>query len=364
MQNLLFDLLKFKTTADNPNQLYQIIDYMDSYFNDFDVQKRRFENNNKPSLVITSKFTKSPRIFLVGHLDVVPAANKDFEPYEKDGKVYARGASDMKGNTAALIKVFSELVSEENQNYDIGLMLTTDEEIGGFDGVKYLLKDEEFRSEIAFIPDVCGRPWQICSDEKGVIHINVTAKGKAAHGAWLWEGDNAVNRCWKTYRDIRNDFREKWGKLREEDSWKPTINLGSLHGGDAANKVPDFSEMKIDIRFPSPHTLDEIKEIIDKYAKANGVSYEIKVTGHPTHTDSNNEYVKQWNSVLKSLNKKAVFFKTNGGSDARHFAEFNIPALMTAPTSSGAHIQDEWVDLKDLELFKVAIKSWIKNIHN
>lgn len=362
MKKLLFDLLKFKTTANNPKELSLCIDYLDTYFNNSKVYKKRFEKNGKPSLVITSKFTKSPKIFLVGHLDVVPAEISDFEPFEKNGKIFARGASDMKGNVSAMITAFSELILEDNK-YDIGLMLVTDEELGGFDGVRYLLEEEGLRTEIAFIPDVQSRPWQICSDEKGLIHILVKASGKQAHGAWLWEGDNAINKCWKTYRDIRNDFREKWGKLRAEDSWKPTINMGSIHGGDAANKVPEYCEMKLDIRFPSPNTLDGIKSIIEKYAMINGVTYEIITYGHPNHTSKENFYVSQWCEVLKDLKKNDLFFKTNGGSDARHFAEFRIESLMTAPNSSPAHVENEWIDFDDLVKFKDAIKLWIKKIH-
>ncbi|MCA9387289.1 M20/M25/M40 family metallo-hydrolase [Candidatus Dojkabacteria bacterium] len=360
MKKLLIDLLKFKTTADNNSELHKAVDYVDSLLNEYNVHTSRFVSNDKPSIVITTQFTKSPKILLMGHLDVVPGNyEKAFEPFEKDGNIFARGASDMKGTVAAMISAF-QYVAKNNPEIDLGLMLTTDEEQGGENGAEFLLKEKEYSAEIVFLPDG-GINWNVCTDEKGLWHVFVRAQGKYAHGSRPWLGDNAINKCWKTYRDIRDVFREKWGKLREYDSWKPTINLGSLHGGEAANTVPKEAEMKLDIRFPSPVTPDEMMDIIEQASKTNDVEFEIITGGHPSHTDKENSYVQKWQKLVdKKLGKGTVEFeKAFGGSDGRHFSKYNIPVLMSLPNVSQQHIEDEWIDYKSLEDFRDILINWI-----
>ncbi|BCX14178.1 MAG: hypothetical protein KatS3mg085_710 [Candidatus Dojkabacteria bacterium] len=84
MKIFLKKLLSFETTVYKPDKLNEAIDFLDSFFNDYDVHTRRYEKNGKPSLVVTNTFTKKPKIFLNGHIDVVPGDYpKAFEPYQK-----------------------------------------------------------------------------------------------------------------------------------------------------------------------------------------------------------------------------------------------------------------------------------------
>lgn len=366
MKNLLFDLLQFKTTSDNSDELHTVIDYLDNYFNDYDVITRKYEKNGKPSLVVTSQFTKSPKIFLNGHLDVVPATYKNaFKPFEKDGKVYARGASDMKGTVAAMIVSFCELL-QEKKNYDIGLMLTTDEEVGGFDGVRYLLDEEGYSCEVAFIPDAGESGWKVCTDEKALwFNLQVAHEGESVHSSVLWKGKNSVNELWKTYRDIRDDFVKKWGKLKNQEFWKPTINLAALNGGIASNVVPDYAEMTLDVRFPADIPFDEIEKIIkDNLERRNVYIIGKGIKGYGMHYSEDNIFIKSWENVAQEYGKETSFFKAFGGSDARFFYEFikNVSVVMCKPNTSAHHIKNEWVDYNDLVVFKDAIKDWVKNI--
>lgn len=78
MQQTLIDLINIRTIAQNNSKLFEIVDYVDMFFNDVNVITRRFESNKKPSIVISSKFTKSPKIILNGHLDVVDGLEEQF----------------------------------------------------------------------------------------------------------------------------------------------------------------------------------------------------------------------------------------------------------------------------------------------
>ncbi|MDQ6985710.1 MAG: M20/M25/M40 family metallo-hydrolase [Candidatus Dojkabacteria bacterium] len=365
MKELLFDLLKFESTEEKPSKLYGIVDHLDMYFNEINVTTRMYEKNKKPSFVVTTKFTKSPKIFLSGHLDVVPADyDKAFEPYEKDGKIYARGTSDMKGVDAAMITAVKELV-EEGADVDVGLMLTTDEEVGGFDGTNYLLEEQGYSSEVVFLPDGGEANWNVCLGEKGIFFVELESESSGGHGSRPWEVENPLNNCWKVYKEIRDIFREKWGRISKEDNWKPTINLSSLHGGDSFNKVPNKAVMKLDIRFPANTLTDSLMdELLKNACNKYNITYKYVLTASPASIDKDNQYIKRWVEVSRSaIGSEPQFYNTHGGSDGRFFGAKGIPMLCVKPNASSMHVVNEWIDYEDLIRFKDVLKQWILDSH-
>ena len=147
-------LIRFKTTEDSPS-LVEAIDYIENYLREYPLVIKSYFRQGKPSLVITFRESKEIDFFLNGHLDVVDAKANDFEPrLEEGGKLYGRGSSDMKGPLAAMIVLMMDLSQlEPNKRPDIGLMIVSDEEIGGEAGTYYLLNEEGYRSKACLIPD-------------------------------------------------------------------------------------------------------------------------------------------------------------------------------------------------------------------
>ena len=112
MKELLIELIKFKTTAQNTNELKSIIDLVECYLKETNLVIKKYEKNNKFSLVATFKKTKHPNIFFVGHLDFVYAEEELFNPKIEGNIIKGRGAIDMKGPSAVLIELFKELSQE------------------------------------------------------------------------------------------------------------------------------------------------------------------------------------------------------------------------------------------------------------
>jgi succinyl-diaminopimelate desuccinylase len=360
MQQTLIDLINIRTIAQNNSKLFEIVDYVDMFFDDVNVITRRFESNKKPSIVISSKFTKSPKIILNGHLDVVDGLEEQFQAFEKDGKICGRGASDMKGQVVAMMYAFKEVI-QENKDLDIALMLTTDEESGGGDGVNYLLNSEGFRSEIAFIPDGANGDWSICTNEKGIIWYDIKVKGKVAHASRKWEGDSANEKLIEIVYELKKAFLEKYGEATEDDQWNPSFNVGKISGGVTQNSVSEESVANLDIRFTEKQSIKEMKSFCDNFiSKYENVTGEMPVYGEATNIDSDNSFLKNWISLYKDkFGEEPMLYKTNGGSDARFFAEHKIPILSVKPTASRIHINDEWIDVGELVKFKDLIKDWL-----
>lgn len=362
MKNFLLELLLLETTSDKPENLISAIDLVDNQLQELGLEIRKYSKNGKPSLVVTSDNSKSPEIFLSGHIDVVPGSPEQFKPFEVDGKIYARGASDMKGPVSSMVFAFKELVTESVLgNTSVGLMLTSDEEIGGLNGTEYLLKQEGYSSKIAFIPDTTSEiPYEICTDEKAVWHTKITVDGLEAHGSRPWLGKNAIEKAIDLFRAIKEEFYTKWGEPTSDHNWIPTLSLGKIVGGSATNKVPECAELYLDIRFPASINAAFVKDIVLNIASKYHATVETLVSGSPNHIEKDNPYLLKWISVVEATTSlPAKFFRTHGGSDGRFFCEKEISCIMSKPCCSLTHMKDEWADYESLVEFKDAIKNWV-----
>ncbi len=355
IQNTLEDLVKIQSVSSNTKECKRIVEYIDTIVKENDLKSEIYENNNAFSILIAKEIKDKYKVLFNGHLDVVPAKEEEFVPKIKTEKgkkiIYGRGTSDMKGACVSVLQAFIESI-KEGSNLDMAILFTTDEETGGFNGVKYILDNNIVDADIVFIPDG-GNNWSICTDEKGVFQIKLTAKGISAHGSRVWLGDNAIDKLIKVYENISKGFE----KVTEKDNWKPTVNLGALNGGNAANKVPDIATMLLDMRYPTPYTQKDLEKIVNE-SLVEGVTFEIISTGSPLHIDINNEYLKKWIKVVNN----PTFEKESGASDGRFFAQKGIDVLITKPMSSEPHIENEWADIDDLFTFKEKIKEWLRSI--
>ncbi len=143
----------------------------------------KYSSNGFSSLVATTTDTKNPTIFLQAHLDVVPADPEAFTLIRKGKNLVGRGSFDMK-YAAACYLLLAEELSDNMQQHDFGIMLTTDEEDGGNDGVRYLL-DQGYACDVCISPDG-GDNWRLESAAKGQWLTEITAIGKTAHGSRPW----------------------------------------------------------------------------------------------------------------------------------------------------------------------------------
>lgn len=358
LEKILEDLVSISSVTSNTKACKEAIDYIDRLVKEKGLKTKLFEKDEVYSLLIAKEIKNNYEVLFNGHLDVVPAKKEDFTPkvVEKQGKklMYGRGTSDMKGTDVSMLLALIESI-QEGLEKDVAILFTTDEETGGFNGVGYVV-EQGLKADIVFVPDG-GNNWSVCTDEKGVFHIRFEAEGTSAHGSRVWLGENAIVKLIEVYGNMKNEFEKNWGDVTIDDNWKPTLNLGALNGGNAANKVPNQATMLIDIRYPSPITQQELEEIV-KNSIVKGVTWKAISTGAPLHIDINNKYLKKWLEVV-GINELE---KEPGASDGRFFAQKGVHVILTKPISSKPHIDDEWIDIKDLIKFKDKIKEWLEVI--
>jgi len=359
LQDILSKLISFKTVTGNKEENIKAFNWIRNQLKNLPVYFTQLEKNNFPSLLITTQRTKKPILWLAGHLDVVSGSEKVFKPYMKGNKLYGRGAFDMKFSIACYIKLFQEL-KESLKNFNIGIMITTDEEIGGWNGTKYIL-DHGYLSKVCILPDG-GENWRIEKGAKGIWHIKIKSFGKSSHGSRPWLGDNAIFNLINFLRDLSQVFPKE--PCKNKNHLHSTINISKIQGGKATNQVPDYAEGFVDIRFMNKKDLKKIKrklnELKRKYRK---ILIETIAFANNFKSDLKEKYHKIFIEIAKKEFKVDIIpTYSHGSSDARFFAEKKIPTIVIRPKGGGAHSEDEWIDLKDLEKFYNVIKRFVEEV--
>ncbi|MDP2908484.1 MAG: M20/M25/M40 family metallo-hydrolase [Nanoarchaeota archaeon] len=335
--NLTKQLIRFQTTKDNTKELKRCINFVAKQLPKH-LYVTKGVNKDKPYLIISVKRTKKPKLILTGHLDVIEAEQEQFRPKIKNGRIYGRGSADMKAGAAIAV----QLMKEEKEK-EIALMLTTDEEIGGADGIGYLSR-QGWKPKIALSVEPSEQ--KINTKEKGVMWLKIIASGKAAHGSTPWKGENAIEKLIQKYLQIKKIF-PKIGK----DKWKITMNLGMIKGGHAPNKVPDKAEMWLDIRYTEK---DNISRLLKKLRKIKGMQVKLLQKQPMLDTDENNHYIKQLKKIAKTSFKKEL-----GASDVRFFAKRGVPAADFGPIGANYHGNNEWVSIRSMEEVYKTLKEFI-----
>lgn len=301
----------------------------------------RVESGFPMLLIGTRPEEKSPHVLLTGHLDVVAGAPGQFEPQIEDGKLVARGASDMKFAAPLFLRVFEDLPAELRDR--VLIAFTFDEETGGIEGTRHLLEQYGLRPRTCFLPDG-GDNFQIEAAEKGVFQFRLKTKGKSAHGSRPWLGENALDAFFDIYRDLRKQF-----PTVGPEPWGPTLNLGKLAGGSAANQVPDAAEALLDVRFTENSSLDEIRALVLSVVAGRG-EVEPVVAGDLFHLDMKSpsgRWIQQ--AARDQLGRELTIYRSEGASDARFFTRYQVPVVIAKPLCGGHHSAHEWIDLESLE---------------
>lgn len=343
-------LISVPSVTSDVTSLKKVINLASATLNEFKPQY--FEKNNYPSTFFSNKSTNRFKIILNAHLDVVAAKSDQFFPLEKDGKLFGRGAIDMKAAAAVQMLLFSELANKVS--YPLGLQLVTDEETGGFNGTKYQV-EKGIRADFV----IAGEPtdFGINNKAKGILWAKITTRGKAAHAAYPWNGENAIT----SMADVINHIKKQF-PVPQKESWVTTANIASIESSNKTfNKVPDDCTLSIDIRY-IPEDEDTVQEKLVRELPKN-TEYKILTKEPAQITDENNKYVQALRKSVKTATKKdsAVIVK-HGGSDIRHFNAVGCTGVTFGPIGAGLHTDEEWVDVQSLQDYYDILKNFLLSI--
>jgi succinyl-diaminopimelate desuccinylase len=354
-------LVAIPSTVDNPTALREAFDFVAAIIKAYpDITIERFERNNKPSLLAyrSPSRPKKFRVLLNGHLDVVSANPEQFVPRVDGGRLYGRGALDMKGTALVLTDVFCELVTKVP--YDLGLQIVCDEEVGGYDGVRLHL-DNGVRAEFVVMGEYANHPAAIYNAARGLCWTEIAFSGRTSHGAHLWHGDNAVVKAGEFAAAVLRRY-----PTPDKETWTTTASIASLSTpNETFNKVPDAAILKIDFRFTQEDTTFKNKESVEAFIKSidpTAKLINVSVFEPAVNVEELNPYVQGLSRAVKQAYKRAPqFLGRPGGSDGRHYALVDNDIVEFGLYGHGQHSDEEYVELASFEKYRRALSTFLKN---
>ena len=316
------------------------------------------------------------------HIDVVEVGRgwttDPFGGEVKDGKVYGRGACDMKGGLAASIVAAEAFVAVcPDFRGAIEISGTADEESGGFGGVAYLAGKGFFspeRVQHVIIPEPLNKD-RICLGHRGVWWAEIETHGEIAHGSMPFLGDCAVRHMGAVVAEMEASLFPLLATKRTdmpvvpEGAKQSTLNINSIHGGEAEQEpdytglpspcVPDSCRMVIDRRFLIEENIDEVQEEVFNVLKAveaqrENFRYDVREIQRvlPTMTEKSAPVVQSVaKAVAQVFGREPQYVVSPGTYDQKHIDRIGRlknciaygPGILDL-----AHKPDEYVGIDDM----------------
>ncbi|MEX2381659.1 MAG: M20 family metallopeptidase [Opitutales bacterium] len=340
------DLMLIPSIPSRPEEVRRGYEFVKNHLESLDrVEVREFESQGVPSLVATPHGIREPDVLMCAHLDVITHPDPGaYRSRIENGRIYGPGSGDMKGALAILLEIFRAVHTQYSQA-SVGLLVTTDEETGGACGARYLFEDAGVRCGRAMIPDG-GSLNQITIEEKGILHLRLSRRGRAAHAARPWLGENPIEQLMQGLFAIQrliNGFQDG-----ASGNWRPTCAVTIISTENQTNnRIPSHAEAVIDLRFPAPHRAEEMIAYVRETVGPD-VDVEVLIGAEPTHLAPDPVYAE----VTKDITgEAAITIRDDGGSDARFLCALGIPVLMSRPLVGNLHAEDEWIDIQSMVLF-------------
>ena len=318
--------------------------------------------------------TQKPCFAFAGHTDVVPSGklkdwNTDpFDPVEKDGMLYGRGAADMKTSLAAFITSIERFV-EEHPDHDgsIALLITSDEEGPATCGTRKVIETLEQRGEKI---DYClvGEPSStdqmgdvIKNGRRGSVGCVLTIFGVQGHVAYPHLADNPIHHAGDVINALKNI---EWDQGNEY--FPPTtFQISNINGGTGAtNVIPGDVQIVFNLRHSTEIDFDEIVNKVNTNLSSLNIKYECSWTlnGLPFLTERGKLVDACINAVESELQVSPKLSTSGGTSDGRFIAPTGAQVVELGPVNATIHKVNECVDLNTPEALSRVYEGVMRNL--
>ncbi len=279
-ENRLLNLAKklIQTNSESPpGREKEVADVIQNHMESYGMSSVSVGPETRPNLILSTHEDEKGPLVLHGHMDTVPVGDLEkweYNPFTAEvvnGRLYGRGACDMKGPVAALCETMIQF-ADKNPKTPLHLLCTSDEESGcsGAEVVAHsgLLTGVKY--------GVCAEPTslEVLVGERGMLWSKVVARGKSAHGSRPEEGLNAIQLCAKAIEvlsplDYSYEPDELMGTM--------TLNVGMIQGGIKINVVPDYCEASLDMRTVKGQTVEGLHDEMRSRLKSAGLSENVEI---------------------------------------------------------------------------------------
>ena len=314
-------------------------------------------------------------IVFAGHTDVVPTgplgqwSSNPFAPTVRDGKLYGRGASDMKTSIAAFVVAVEEfLAATPEPLLDIALLLTSDEEGPSVDGTKVVVQQLKARGERL---DYCivGEPTavqqtgdMIKNGRRGTLSGKLTVRGIQGHIAYPHLARNPIHQAMPALAELAATRWDEGNAFFQPTSWQ----MSNIHGGTgASNIIPGDVVVDFNFRFCTESTAEGLKQRVHAVLDRHELEYELLWTlgGQPFLTTPGELVDAVQQAIAAETGLTAELSTTGGTSDGRFIATLCPQVVELGPPNASIHKIDEHIALVDIEPLKNIYRRTLENLH-
>lgn len=303
----------------------------------------------------------APTLCFAGHTDVVPPGpltqwiNDPFKPFEKDGKLYGRGASDMKSSLAAMVVATEHFVAKHpDHRGSIAFLLTSDEEADAVDGTVKVVEALKNRGEGM---DYCivGEPTcesrfgdTVKVGRRGSLQGRLRVKGIQGHIAYPHLARNPVHQALPALAELATTVWDQGNESFPPTAWQ----ISNAHGGTGVtNVIPGEFMVMFNFRFGTSSTADSLKQRVHEVLDRHGLEYELTwtlgalpfLTGKGALIDASLAAIKEVTGV------DAAATTTGGTSDGRFIVAVAREVIEFGPLNDSIHKLNEYIHLSSFD---------------
>ena len=319
--------------------------------------------------------TSGQTLAFAGHTDVVPTGpltqwdSDPFTPTHRDGKLFGRGASDMKTSLAAMVVAVQEfLAAHPKPALGIAFLLTSDEEGPALDGTVVVCEQLQARGEA---PQFCivGEPTSvqqtgdmIKNGRRGTLSGKLTVQGVQGHIAYPHLADNPIHRLAPALAELVAMRWDEGNAFFQPTSWQ----VSNIHAGTGVgNVIPGDCVVDFNFRFCTESTAESLQQRLVAVLDQHGLKYALKWTlgGLPFLTTAGTLVQAIQQAILEETGLTTELSTTGGTSDGRFIAKICPQVIEFGPPNATIHKVNEHVALTDIAPLKAIYRRTLEQLN-
>ncbi|RYF02075.1 MAG: succinyl-diaminopimelate desuccinylase [Comamonadaceae bacterium] len=314
-------------------------------------------------------------VVFAGHTDVVPTgpveqwSSAPFTPTHRDGRLYGRGASDMKTSIAAFVVAVEEfLAATPDPAIAIAFLLTSDEEGPSVDGTKVVVEQLRARGE-PLNYCIVGEPTSvkqtgdmIKNGRRGTLSGRLTVRGIQGHIAYPQLARNPIHQAVPALAELAATIWDEGNAFFPPTSWQ----MSNIHGGTgASNVIPGTVVIDFNFRFSTESTADGLQSRVHALLDRHDLEYDLVWTlgGQPFLTTPGELVDAVQRAITDETGLTTELSTTGGTSDGRFIAQICAQVVEVGPPNATIHKIDEHIVVADIEPLKNIYRRTLENLH-
>jgi acetylornithine deacetylase len=337
---------------------HRVTAYLEEFFKGLGVPcERQAVAPLRDNLVARCELPGARRtVLLEAHQDTVPTDHMTIDPFAarvENGRLYGRGACDIKGGMASMLAAFSRVAHERPRGAANVVMACSVDEEYTFTGVAQLVK-RGLKADAAVVAEPTDL--NIVNTHKGGVGWHLNTPGRSCHSSRPDQGVNAIYRMGHLLVAIERYARELQAGRSDPVLGPPTLSVGLIQGGTSHNTVPDRCRIELDRRVipgEDPHAAPD--QLVAYLRERAGIDFPFESetpwkTKGPLSPAGSEDLVRRLGAAIDSVTGSHRVMGVPYGTDASTLAEGGIPSVVFGPGDIGkAHTCDEWVPLAEVE---------------